>query len=157
MSLHTFHHQTLKIRAGVVLFDAERILLMQQNGKPFWVLPGGTLEEGESTVDCAVRELQEEVGLDIEVLSLLALSEFSDATRHVLDVTFLGRWRAGSKTWVPPYPENIDHIAWLDAETFQRETLQPQALQRFITTHWQDLARGNAPPLKTHYLGMTSL
>jgi 8-oxo-dGTP pyrophosphatase MutT (NUDIX family) len=52
----------------VLLIDAQqRVLLLQykagDGGEPFWITPGGGLEEGESHEDAARRELREEVGL----------------------------------------------------------------------------------------------
>jgi 8-oxo-dGTP pyrophosphatase MutT (NUDIX family) len=47
------------------LRDAE-VLLLERAKEPFpghWVAPGGKVEPGESPVECAVRELREETGL----------------------------------------------------------------------------------------------
>jgi ADP-ribose pyrophosphatase YjhB (NUDIX family) len=156
MALHTFHIQTLKVRSAVVVFHEGRLLLMQQNGKPFWVLPGGTLEEGESIAECAVREMQEEVGMRVSLVGMLALSEFSDAKRHVVDVAFLGAYEAGASSWESPYPENIDHVAWVSEAEFKALTLKPDCLQALITKNWQPLSEGRLPVLKDAYLGLTS-
>lgn len=36
-----------------------------------WQIPGGGLEFGESVEECAIRELKEETGLDVEIIGLL--------------------------------------------------------------------------------------
>ena len=156
MALHTFHIQTLKVRSAVLVFKEGCLLLMQQNGKPFWVLPGGTLEEGESIAECAVREMQEEVGMKVSLVGMLALSEFADAKRHVVDVTFLGAYEAGASSWESPYPENIDHVAWVSEAEFKALRLKPDCLQALITKNWQPLSEGCLPVLKDAYLGLTS-
>ena len=57
------------IRANVVIKDGDKILLMHRikNGAEYFVLPGGSVEDGESVTDAAIREAKEETGLDIEI------------------------------------------------------------------------------------------
>ncbi|MFI8415893.1 NUDIX hydrolase [Serratia sp. NPDC078593] len=53
---------------GVIIINAQgEILLGKRCGKhaPFWSIPGGHLEAGESFEQCAQREIAEETGLDI--------------------------------------------------------------------------------------------
>jgi mutator protein MutT len=49
--------------------------------------PGGQREEGETLEECAVREVREEVGLDVRVVRRLATARHDDARRQ-LDLTF---------------------------------------------------------------------
>ena len=60
--------------ARVMLFDeAGAILLIRfvvprEDGEfVFWALPGGEIEAGESEADAAVRELREELGIEVTV------------------------------------------------------------------------------------------
>lgn len=39
-------------------------------------LPGGTIEEGESVIDGAIREVQEEAGLSLKKIKLLTTHEW---------------------------------------------------------------------------------
>lgn len=55
--------------------------------EPYWVLPGGRLEPGETIPACAEREVAEEVGLDADFLEVLYVSEFFGENRHTVDVT----------------------------------------------------------------------
>lgn len=61
--------------ARVMVFDpAGRVLLirfavMRADGEfAFWLTPGGEIEAGESPLQAGVRELREELGLDVEVV-----------------------------------------------------------------------------------------
>ena len=51
----------------VVISDQTgRVLLMRRAYPPFdWVLPGGNAEAGESPVETAIREVREEMGLEV--------------------------------------------------------------------------------------------
>jgi 8-oxo-dGTP pyrophosphatase MutT (NUDIX family) len=51
--------------AGVLIRDElGRVLLLEPAYKPYWDLPGGTVEAGESPWVTAAREVREETGLD---------------------------------------------------------------------------------------------
>jgi 8-oxo-dGTP pyrophosphatase MutT (NUDIX family) len=49
------------------LQDGSRVLLVRHTyGPRFWDLPGGTLRRGEPPIECARREMAEELGVAIE-------------------------------------------------------------------------------------------
>ena len=99
---------------GVVLQDGKVLLLLRK--KPpeagFWSLPGGRVEFMERVEDAMVRELREELGIDVELESLLCV------TNHIVP--------ADSAHWVSPcylvrpvsgVPQNVEPektaaIAW---------------------------------------------
>ena len=54
---------------GMIVMDGCSILLIERNGK--WDLPKGKREEGESYIQTALRELEEETGIrenEVQVL-----------------------------------------------------------------------------------------
>jgi ADP-ribose pyrophosphatase YjhB (NUDIX family) len=63
--------------AGVVVKDGQ-ILLIQRGtppGKGEWNLPGGLVEIGERLVEAVKREVWEETGLEVQVETLLDVSD----------------------------------------------------------------------------------
>lgn len=63
-----------RVAAKVLLRDgSDRLLLVDPAYKPLWDLPGGMAEENEAPHDAALRELQEELGLRIELGRLLCV------------------------------------------------------------------------------------
>jgi mutator protein MutT len=54
---------------GVVLVGARTLLL--RNERAEWELPGGRLEAGEDPAGCVVREIREELAIDVAVGELL--------------------------------------------------------------------------------------
>tara|TARA_B100000427_G_C15074018_1_gene405474 strand:+ start:81 stop:548 length:468 start_codon:yes stop_codon:yes gene_type:complete len=52
----------IKAAGGVVYNHQKELLMIFRNGK--WDLPKGKLEEAENIEECAIREVQEECGID---------------------------------------------------------------------------------------------
>lgn len=62
------------IRYQAAVMDGERLLLLRlapPDEAPFWALPGGGREAGESVEACVAREVREEAGIDVAVGPLL--------------------------------------------------------------------------------------
>lgn len=56
--------------AGGIVCDVQgRLILVKQPGG--WVLPKGHIETGETAAQAAVREVQEETGLDVKIVEYL--------------------------------------------------------------------------------------
>ena len=62
-----------RIGAGALLFYNSELLIVQPTYNPGWILPGGTLEAEESPLEGLHREVHEELGIEIEPLTLLAV------------------------------------------------------------------------------------
>src|SRR5215207_362568 len=75
--------------AAVVARDGALLLVRHQKPErnPYWVLPGGRLEPGETIPQCAEREISEETGLSARFSRLLYVSEFLREGRHTVDIT----------------------------------------------------------------------
>jgi len=54
--------------ATVFVIKNNKLLLLKQDKSPYWLLPGGHIEDDELPHEAAVREVKEETGLDIELL-----------------------------------------------------------------------------------------
>lgn len=60
----------MRIRAAGILIQNNSIALMHRikNGKEYYVIPGGGVEENETTEEATIREIKEEVGIDVKVI-----------------------------------------------------------------------------------------
>jgi ADP-ribose pyrophosphatase YjhB (NUDIX family) len=68
----------MSLRARAVLVDGDRVLLDRTHHPhkaPFYWLPGGGVEPGETAVEAVVRELREEASMVVAVDRLLYVSE----------------------------------------------------------------------------------
>src|SRR5881409_1042807 len=60
------------LSSGCAVFDAEgRVLLIRRADEGLWGLPKGTVERGETLEETALREVREETGLDVRIVSPL--------------------------------------------------------------------------------------
>jgi ADP-ribose pyrophosphatase YjhB (NUDIX family) len=122
------------IRVGVVV-ERDGALLLVRHEKPdrdpYWVLPGGRLEPGETIPRCAERELLEETSLEGKFSGVLYVSEFFAEGRHTVDVTARvevsgGEAQLGSD---PEVEEGADptlkELRWVQTEELERIQLLP--------------------------------
>jgi len=63
---------TGKTSTAIISFPENKILLIKRNTIPFkgyWALPGGRMDTGETIEQTIVREVKEETGLDVVIVS----------------------------------------------------------------------------------------
>ncbi len=58
---------------NVAVFQNEKVLLTLRSDLPVWCLPGGAIEDGETLVEAAIRECQEETGAEVEILGIVGV------------------------------------------------------------------------------------
>ncbi len=73
--------------------DRPFVLIERANPPYGWALPGGFVDIGETVEQAAIREANEETGLDVELTSLLGI--YSDPSRdprnHTVTAVYIGQ------------------------------------------------------------------
>ena len=63
-----------RMASGVLLFNKQKqILILKPTYKDMWEVPGGIIESNESPRQAAIREIKEELGLDISFMQFLCV------------------------------------------------------------------------------------
>lgn len=63
-----------QVGTAVLFFNTKGdLLIVKPDYKDGWLVPGGTTDENESPLHCALRETKEEIGLDIFKLQLVGV------------------------------------------------------------------------------------
>src|SRR4028119_2388115 len=123
------------LRVGAVVERAGALLLVQHQKPerdPYWVLPGGRLEPGETIPECAGREVAEETGLSARFAGILYVGEFLREGRHTVDVVVRmateddAEASLGSDPEVAPGSEpTLREGRWVAAEELRESELPP--------------------------------
>lgn len=86
----------VRVKARAVIWVGDQVVVHKvlRNEKPHVTLPGGRVNERESVIDALHREVQEEIGLAIEVDDLLFAAEvITGASRQDVELVFEARPR----------------------------------------------------------------
>src|ERR1700759_1261827 len=104
-----------------------------------WALPGGRCDAGETQVQSALRELQEELGLDLAPDSVLGLLD-DYPTRSGYLITPVVVW-AGSEGAIVPNPAEVASVHRIPLDTIEHDAAFdfiaiPESVRRVIRFHW---------------------
>jgi 8-oxo-dGTP pyrophosphatase MutT (NUDIX family) len=103
----------------VVVDGTGRILMIRRTDNGNWAVPGGAIDLGESMIDAAVRETQEETGITCEVTGLVGIYTdpghvihytSNDEVRQEFSIVLTARPVAGEPT---PSSESSE-VHWVD-------------------------------------------
>ena len=87
--------QTIRpqVGVGVIFVRGATVFLAKRhgaNGEDTWASAGGHLENGETLEECGRREAMEELGVTVEDLRYLCVSNIIAYDKHYVDIEFLG-------------------------------------------------------------------
>ncbi|OOG76750.1 (deoxy)nucleoside triphosphate pyrophosphohydrolase [Algoriphagus sp. A40] len=86
---------------------AQRSLAMDLPGK--WEFPGGKVEVGEDPKACLIREIKEELAVEIEIFDSLTPSEFAYPSKTIRLIPFAAIWKSGEIRLL-----EHEQVIWLD-------------------------------------------
>lgn len=128
------------MRAGVILYNPQtkQILLIHRwkNGEEYFVIPGGRAESGETAVQAAQREIQEELGWSLSEKQLQPAFTFKNCLR--LEIYFhatIGHTSAPmiqGEEALRSHAQNIYQPEWLDIEAIRNLNLRPAGLKNLL-------------------------
>ena len=108
---------------GCIVLDKRTVLLIKHNSG-HWDFPKGHMEEGETEVETAIREVKEETGIVVDVRKKhrysITYMPKSDVEKEV--IFFLAKKKKGEET---PQMEEVQKVEWVTwEEAFQRLTFE---------------------------------
>lgn len=124
--------KTIEVVAAVIKHD-NKIFTSRRNYGEFenmWEFPGGKIEEGETREDALIREIKEELELNIEVNKYLTTVEYDYPNFHLIMHCFMctvigGELRLNvhnDAKWTTL--EELDKLNWIPADILVVEKLK---------------------------------
>ncbi|MCI0514478.1 8-oxo-dGTP diphosphatase MutT [candidate division KSB1 bacterium] len=126
----------VEVVAGII-WRHKKILLAQRKMKDsfggFWEFPGGKLEAGESHEAALVREIKEELNIEIQVHGLVTHFDWMSRQKHYTLSFFNCHYRTGE-------PQAIDCESWrwvsvAELSAYQILEIDQKVLQLLYTNH----------------------
>ena len=120
-------HKNLKIVVSIALINNENEILLSKRPKKkhlsgFWEFPGGKVEEGETPEKALIREVKEELNIDInnKCIAPLSFSEFDYNSFQLLLLLYICRRWDG----VPMSMEN-NKLEWVKPNMLRDYKMPP--------------------------------
>jgi 8-oxo-dGTP diphosphatase len=121
------------VGVGGVVIRGGRVLLVRRGKEPLrgrWLVPGGTVELGETLEEAVVREIREETALEVAPLEVLTVFDRIDRHEgrilyHYVIVDYLCQYLAGE----PRAGSDAEAVAFVAEADLPAYDLPPKALE----------------------------
>ena len=128
-------YKIIEAAGGVVFNEKGEILLIFR--LKTWDLPKGKIEKGETPEIAAVREIQEETGLNVVELGDFichTYHSYEHKRKRVLKKTYWYKMTTAEEQLTPQYSEDIEQAEWRDLPIFlqSKHTIYPSILEVLV-------------------------
>ena len=110
----------------------------------WYALPGGHLQRGEGIVECAVREIREETGIDVDASQLraAAVMPYLSGEHQGIDFIMACDDFTGEPTLAEPAPGRCDRLLARRRAAAQHRPLPARGLELVASREWFLESRG---------------
>ncbi len=122
-------------RAAVLIIDDGQILLFYRYnyGRVYYIIPGGGVEPGESLEQAGIREIKEELGLDISLgQKLWTYLNQGHPEHYFLATSFNGIVRLGGPELEMQSSQNLHRPEWIPLTEMAGIPLLPEFIKTKI-------------------------
>ena len=112
-------YKIIEAAGGVVKNEKNEVLMIYRRGS--WDLPKGKIDDGETPEVAAVREIQEETGLnDVKLGDLICYTyhTYNMKSKRILKKTWWYTMSTSETALTPQTSEDIEQAIWVELPTF---------------------------------------
>jgi 8-oxo-dGTP pyrophosphatase MutT (NUDIX family) len=135
----------MKARAAVILIQNDKIALIERNrrGTHYFTFPGGKVKAAETPAQAAARETLEEIGLQVNIGSMIAEIWFRGAPQYYfLAESIGGSFGNGNGAELSSLSDSEKGSylpLWLEIDELINKPVVPHKLSRYV---WKSLREG---------------
>lgn len=127
----------IHIAAAIIMDGKGRLLLVRKRNTAYFMQPGGKVEPGEDVKTALIRELREELNLEVTTEELAPFGEFTDIAAnepgHLLHACMFSIEKCLQV--VRPAAE-IEEILWLSPSDISSKQLAPLTANKIVQLVW---------------------
>jgi 8-oxo-dGTP diphosphatase len=123
-------HKILKV--GLAVTDYDRLLLVRKRGTVTYILPGGKPEKDEDDLRTLSREIEEELGCQLDARTVVFLGCFSDHVADDVDTMVTVRLYRAKLVGTPTPRAEIEELKWFCPSTNSGTPLAPSLTSQII-------------------------
>lgn len=119
---------------ALIIKDGKMLAIKIKDGDEEWyIMPGGGQDSEEALSDAVLREVAEELGIEVQVKDLVFVVEGVHSERfHRVDLVFLCEYIREIENAELQSDTNQEGFEWLDINTLNHSNLYPSKLRRQI-------------------------
>lgn len=136
-----FRFPLYNVAVSMIVIDEKtgRILLIQQYGRPFYILVAGYVNRGESAEQAVVREIKEETGMTVSRMQFNRTKFFEPS--NTLMCNFTAYVRDGGELCVN---DEVDSYRWFTREEAGKNVKENSLASEFLHAYLAE-STGSAP------------
>lgn len=143
---YRFPQYNVAVSMIVVNEEKDEILLIQQYGRPTYILVAGYVSRGESLEDAVIREVREETGLTVSHMKFNRTQFFEKSDTLMCNFT---AFVENTEGFAPNY--EIDACKWFSREG-ARANIRPNSLAEFfLDAYLDESAEAEAPAVRFEF------
>ncbi len=134
-SCHEYVFPIFSTACSMIVLNAsqDKILLIKQYQRDAYVLVAGYINKGESAEQCAIREIKEEVGLNVNQLRFNRTEYFSKS--NTLMINFICIVDDENFT----FNEEVDEAKWFNIEEAYKNITPCSLAKKFLRNYFEHL------------------